>query len=345
MCKTMQIIITTNYFIGTSCNFMGIEYEEGLQMQPNCSTKCTCHKGKFNCEAQDCLIDGQTCYVYSGIHYYTFDSQNYEFLGNCEYIFVQTCNTSEFSVVIVNRVQSTYLSEIEMVKINISNNLEILLGKGGGGTVTINGTLKPNNGDEVMLQSGEVEVVRVGGHPHVILRTSGVDLYWDGLSRLSVTVAQKWKGKLCGLCGNYNDNTQDDFQTHAGTLATSSIEFADGWQNTMQESCFSRPSSPAACGASKTIEVIIRCDSLLGDDFSLCNAIVNPYPFVDACFHDDCVCNEQNLEKCYCNSVLTYAAICATHGIILPTQINLNCCKYNGVVLVTQILGIFNLVN
>jgi len=107
---------------------MGIEYEEGLQIQPNCSTKCTCHKGEINCEAQDCLIDGHTCYVFSGIHYYTFDSQSYEFLGNCEYIFVQTCNTTEFSVAIVNSVQSTYVSEIEMVKINISSNLEILLG-------------------------------------------------------------------------------------------------------------------------------------------------------------------------------------------------------------------------
>lgn len=319
-------------FIETSCMYMGMKYEEGLQIQPNCSTKCICHKGKFQCEAQNCLIDGHTCYAYGGIHYHTFDSQNYEFLGNCEYIFVQTCDTTEFSVIIVSSVQNAYVSNIEMVKINISSeNLEILLGKGGGGTVTINGTLQPNNGDGVILQSGEVEVVRVGGYPHVVLSTSGIDLYWDGLSRLSITVAQKWIGKLCGLCGNYNNDSMDDFQTRAGALAASSIEFADSWQNndTLRESCFSQPSSPTACGVSKTIDVIIRCDSLLGDDFSPCNTIVNPFPFIDACFYDDCICNEQNSEKCYCNSLLTYTAICADHGIILPTWRTFNCCKYN----------------
>lgn len=308
-----------------------MNYEEGLQIQPNCSTKCTCYKGKFYCEAQNCLIDGHTCHAYSGIHYHTFDSKNYEFLGNCEYIFVQTCNTTEFSVVIVSSIQNSYLSNIEMVKINIpSENLEILLGQGEGGTVTINGTLNPNNGDKVILQSGEVEVVRVGGHPHVILSTSGIDLYWDGSSRLSVTVAQKWKGKLCGLCGNYNDDSTDDFQTRVGSLATTSLEFADSWQNNniSQDSCFSQHISPAACGASKTIEVVIRCDSLLGDDFSPCNSVVDPFPFIDACFYDDCICNEQNLGNCYCNSLLTYVSICAAHGIVLPAWRNLNCCKY-----------------
>jgi len=309
---------------------MGMEYEEGIQIQPNCSTKCTCHKGAFYCEAQNCLIDGHKCYAYGGIHYHTFDSHNYEFLGNCEYIFVQTCNTNEFSVTIVSHIQNPYISDIEMVKINISSkNLEILLEQGGGGTVTINGTPQPNNGDEVILHSGEVEVVKVGGHPHVILHTSGVDLFWDGKSRLSVTVAQKWKGKLCGLCGNYNDDSGDDFQTNSGVLATSSTEFADSWENsnTIQESCFSQPSSPAACRANKTIQVIIRCDSLLGDDFSPCSDVVNPFPFIDDCFYDDCICNDQNRGNCYCNSLLTYTAICAAHGIILPTSRTFNCCK------------------
>ena len=319
------------YYLDTSCTFMGMKYEEGLQIQPNCSTKCTCYKGEFHCETQSCLIDGHTCYAYGGIHYHTFDSQHYEFLGNCEYMFVQTCDTTEFSVVIISSIQNAYVSNIEMVKISVSSeNLEILLGQGEGGTVTVNGTLRPNNGDEVILQSGEVELIRVGGHPHVVLKTSGIDLYWDGLSRLSVTVAQKWKGKLCGLCGNYNNDSMDDLQTRAGVLATSTTEFADSWQDndTSQESCFSQSISQAACGASKTIEVVIRCDSLLGDDFSPCNTIVDPFPFIDACFYDDCICNEQSHENCYCNSLLTYAAICADHGIILPTQRNFNCCKY-----------------
>lgn len=64
-------------------------YEEGEQIQPNCSTRCTCRLGKFHCEPQTCLTDGPTCYASGDPHYQTFDLRYYDFQGDCEYMFSQ----------------------------------------------------------------------------------------------------------------------------------------------------------------------------------------------------------------------------------------------------------------
>lgn len=46
-----------------------------------------------------------------------------------------------------------------------------------------------------------------------------------------VKVDPRWKEKIKGLCGNYNDNEQDDFQTPSGGLAEASAKiFGDSWR-------------------------------------------------------------------------------------------------------------------
>lgn len=41
----------------------------------------------------------------------------------------------------------------------------------------------------------------------------------------------RWKEKVKGLCGNYNDNEADDFQTPSGGLAEASANiFGDSWR-------------------------------------------------------------------------------------------------------------------
>lgn len=59
----------------------------------------------------------------------------------------------------------------------------------------------------------------------------GFSIHWDRTTRVHVKVDPRWKGKIKGLCGNYNDDQLDDFQTPSGGFTEVSTRlFADSWR-------------------------------------------------------------------------------------------------------------------
>ena len=314
-------------FILVVCMHNGIQYEEGDQIQPECSERCVCRDGEFICEPQPCAIDGATCYAWGDPHYVTFDSRKYDFQGTCEYILTQPCNSSEFSVIVTNLAHNQYVSCTDTVRVLVPDeNLNIFMERGG--TVTINDILQPNNGDEVILHSGEVEVVRTGGRPHVLLTTSGVRVSWDGLYRVDVTVSTSWRGRLCGLCGDYNGDPNDDFRTPDNMLSSSSNDFGVSWEYATNSSRCAPPPEPVPCSAELMAEARSRCATMQQGLFSRCNGEVPPQAFVESCEYDYCYCNELNREECYCNALAVYAGACAANGIIIPNWRNESCGKH-----------------
>ena len=47
----------------------------------------------------------------------------------------------------------------------------------------------------------------------------------------------------------------------------------------------------------------------------MCNAVVDPTPFINNCGFDFSLCNATDREACYCDSLATYAAACAAAGV------------------------------
>ena len=304
-----HVILT---FVFTVCTFNGIEFQEGDYIQPDCSTQCICHNGHFQCESQGCITDGATCYVSGFSHHQTFDIHHFDLQGDCDYVLTQSCNSSEFSVIVTNSAHNQYASHAEMVRVVVPNdNLDILLGSGDGGSVTVNGRLQPNSGDEVILQSGQVEVVRAGGHPHVTLRSSGIRVSWDGLYHVEVTVSSRWREKLCGICGNYNDDSFDD------TLTLYSYNESSNVNNLDEELNCTTLTSPDSCPPGIVEEAERRCAVLKGEQFDACNNFVNVTRYYNRCVFDYCFSNDNNRELFYYNSLAAYARTCARSGIFL----------------------------
>ena len=309
--------------------FMGAQYQDGEQIQPNCSTQCTCQQGQFRCQQQTCFADGPTCYAAGDPHYQTFDLRYYDFQGDCEYILTTPCNTSEFTVIVGNSAHNSFVSCTEAVTVLVPDeNLEILLGRGNGGTVTINGNLKSNNGDGTIMQSRAVEILRSGGHPHILLLTYGVRIFWDGLYRVEVTVSQTWQDRLCGLCGNFNDDASDDFETPDGNLALTENAFGNSWLYTNTSSGCGGLSVPPTCASNIMTEAESRCQALTRTVFASCNAAVDPTRFIENCMFDFCLCNNADREDCFCDSLATYAAACAAAGVPPSNWRRLYCRKY-----------------
>lgn len=68
---------------------------------------------------------------------------------------------------------------------------------------------------------------------HVIVEVAdlGVVVHWDRGTKIYVKVDPRWKSRVKGLCGNYNDNEADDFQTPSGGITEASANiFGDSWK-------------------------------------------------------------------------------------------------------------------
>ena len=271
------------------------------------------------------------CYASGDPHYKTFDQRFYDFQGNCEYILTKPCNSSSFSVIVRNWECNTYVTCTEQVTVLIpGESLEIILGRGNGGTVMINGEPIPHSNDGILLQSPAVEVVRSGGRLHILLINDDVTIFWDGRHRVEVKVSSKWQGKLCGLCGNYNLNKADDFQTPDGELTTTADSFGNSWlyynDGVSSGDCVGLP-DPPTCPETDRNEANQKCNILVSSLFEPCHGTINPDEYIANCEYDYCFCKEEERDECYCESLTMYAAACAAAGVILDWRSDVLCRK------------------
>ena len=298
------------------CTFMAINYEEGAQIQPYCNMRCICQNGEFQCTTQRCLFEGDLCYASGDPHYYTFDGRHYNFQGVCEYVLTQPCQSNEFSVIVTNTAHNQYVSCTSAVRVLVPHeNLDILLQRGG--SIMINDRLQFNNGDRVILQSNDAMVTIVGGHPHVFLTRSGIEVFFDGRYRATVKASSVWNGMLCGLCGNYNGYPSDDFQSANGTLITSPDDFGYEWSTSRGHDGCGLLEIPIQCTASTMAEAESRCAMLQQGALAACNNVLDPVSFISDCVYDYCHCNEEDKEECFCESLSSYAGACANNGIVI----------------------------
>ena len=306
---------------------MGIKYEIGDVIQPNCSITCTCQGGYFDCKVQKCTLDGPTCYGWGDPHYRSFDYRYFDFQGDCEYVLSRPCNdSSEFIIAASNTAINSYVSMTSQVRIIIEKKgLEIILGRG---YTTINGKSQSNSG--VIHRSSGVEVSKNGRQAYILITISHpIAISWDGSHRVDIIPSSRWQGMLCGLCGNYNNDNSDDFMLPDGSVTSSVNEFGTSWLYSNTSSTCGVPVPPPPCSRSIMIAAESRCSELRMSVFSVCNSIVDPTEFIIGCELDYCSCSDAEREDCYCNSLSTYAAACAVVGVIIPKWRNFFCRKFS----------------
>ena len=318
------------YVIG--CQHKGIEYAEGQRIQPNCSTICICKNREFHCEFQDVECGGSTCIIHGDPHYITFDQRKYDFMGLCEYYLSKPCVGNDFAIVGKNSEVNgdKAITATEAVRVIVdSQDLKIDLTRGRGGEVYINDVLQSNDGDEVLYSSVGVQVVRSGGHPTVFLTMRfPVQIHWDGSRRVRITASKEWQGQLCGLCGNYNDDHSDDLVLSTGSETTSVNDFGNSWLfNKTEENCPCLHGPPIKCSPDIRPIAESKC-SVLTTVFGTCNSVVSHEEFVEACIYDYCVTGRD--EEYFCDAISSYAAQCASAGVVIPNWRTPSfCCKCN----------------
>ncbi|XP_047020997.1 BMP-binding endothelial regulator protein-like [Helicoverpa zea] len=304
-------------------------YQEGETWQLDACKSCECHGGEPRCAMERCPIltcppdqtlrqlPGQCCQkcvdidgictVFGDPHYKTFDGKFYSFQGSCKYQLASDCVNGTFSIRISNDARNTSHSSwtrtatlrIGGTKINMGKKMRIKV-----------------NGHRVMLPhkiEGVADITRSNGS--VLLKADiGIQLLWDGDGFLEVTVSSVYKGKLCGLCGNFNSVARDDMKTRDGRLLNDTWRFGASWRVGGTRACTRRQKRPGPnmYRQSKMMKARRLCRGFRRyEEFTDCGTKVNPQNYQEACEVDARSCSGTH---CHCAAYRAYARECARVG-------------------------------
>ncbi|KAI4830567.1 hypothetical protein KUCAC02_002188 [Chaenocephalus aceratus] len=290
-----------------ACVHNGISYQPGESTKVDCNT-CTCKDRKWQCTTEAC--DG-TCSVYGAGHYMTFDQKRFTFDGSCEYILTQDyCGSAQsngtFRVISENLPCGT-------TGTTCSKTIRIFLGNA-----------------EVILTEGRYQLLSSGDEHSVPFRYSTMGIYlvveannglilmWDRKTSLFIQLSPKYKGRVCGLCGNYDGKANNDFTTRGNAVVVNPLVFGNSWKDL--PSCPNAQSigSPCTTNPYRQAWSQKQCSLIQSDVFSACHSTVDPTPYYDACVFDSCACDTGGDCECFCTAVAAYAESCNQAGICIP---------------------------
>ncbi|XP_040183660.1 mucin-5B-like, partial [Rana temporaria] len=305
-----------------SCMFNNVVYEHMQTTTIGCNM-CTCKNRKWECEHD---VPMGVCKVYGDGNYETFDEKRYRFSGECEYVIAQDCcgedkENSTFKVISEN-------TQCSDTGLTCAKTIIVIL-----------------EGYELLLSDGGVEVINVGDGeetPYYIKNNSlnliikaknGIILVWDKKTGLSIKVPEQFQHKVCGLCGNYDGNSNNDFNTRGQCTVEDILEFGNSWK--MKPTCNDVKEIIEPCDVNPLRKPWAQrqCSVILSDTFKACHSQVDPISYYEACVKDSCACDEGGDCECFCTSLAQYAQACLSHCVCVewrtPTRCPAFCEYYN----------------
>ncbi|KAK2913695.1 hypothetical protein Q8A67_002094 [Cirrhinus molitorella] len=265
-----------------------------------------------------------TCVVAGDPHYNTFDNRHYDFMGNCSYLMSEPCNSTDVPHFAVytdneNRYNNPHISYVKAVHVHA---LGVMVSILKGGTVQVNGTnvnipLSPVSGVDIFMS----------GKHYTVALNFGVTVRYDGNHYMDIKVIKDYEDKLCGLCGDYNGDPQDDFQTPTGELVQSPNDFGNSW-NTDSECNKPDVGPPTGCTDDEQdlYEGPAYCGIILDSNgpFAACHPKVNPNGFFQDCLFD--VCELDGAHSALCEAIESYVNECQDRGVTIGPWRNSTFC-------------------
>ncbi|NXP25135.1 ZAN protein, partial [Scytalopus superciliaris] len=258
-----------------------------------------------------------SCSASGDPHYNTFDHRVHNFMGNCTYTLSKVCNVSEklpyFDVSTTNehRGANTKVSYVKSVHVEVyDNQISLLKNK----KVNVNG----HRMNLPVFIDKKISIQSSGGY--VLLETDfGLWVRYDGNHYAEVSVPSNYSDLLCGLCGNYNGDPNDDNIKPNGDIASDSTDLGESWLV---------PENNTMCSSGGTEE---QCDPVLESEakkntacgmitdptgiFKDCHTKVPPENFFENCVYDMCFTGGQATSLCY--GLQAYAESCINAGICI----------------------------
>ncbi|XP_077627639.1 mucin-6-like [Crocuta crocuta] len=289
------------------CEFAGVSYPRGAELHTDCKT-CTCSRGRWMCrQSARC---SSTCTLYGEGHVVTFDGQRFMFDGTCEYILTtDSCGA--------NNSQPSF-------KVLTEN---VVCGKSGA---TCSRAIKIFLGGlSIVLADKNYTVSGEDPHVHFRVKTGSLNLVldvtigsrysltfvWNKHMSVYITITRAAQDALCGLCGNYNGNMKDDFETRSKYVASNELEFVNSWKESPLCGDASLALDPCSLNAFRQAWAERTCNIINSQTFAACHSQVYRLPYYEACVQDTCGCDTSGDCECMCDAVAAYAKACLDKGV------------------------------
>ncbi|XP_065200216.1 hemocytin isoform X2 [Planococcus citri] len=289
------------------CHHGGKSYNDKEVINKECNN-CTCVRGTWECTTKECSA---TCSSWGDSHFRTFDGRFYDFQGTCDYVFAQGSISDNVNFTVILQIVpcgtgGTSCTKSVTLRVGIYDLFETLV-------------LDKEKEENLRQQYKTLKIISTEMYIFAIIPTLSISLQWDKGTRVTIQAHPRWKNKINGLCGNYNDNSLDDFQTPSGgvTEVTPSL-FADSWK--LQQHCPS-PShcqDPCVVNSHRKFWAIEKCSYLKNSPaFKQCHSEVSVEDYYKRCVFDSCACDQGGDCECICTVFSAYAQECGNRGLHL----------------------------
>ncbi|XP_053269553.1 alpha-tectorin isoform X17 [Pleuronectes platessa] len=326
------------------CHHNGRYRQGGEQFwdSEECQSLCSCNgtTGLVHCRPSSCgpqescrVLGGDfgchpnphgTCSASGDPHYLTFDRKAFDFQGTCRYVLATLCNDTDgvqFSVEAKNEPwHGSTVSITAEVFVNVLG-YQLHVSRHNRGVVEVNGIIS----NLPILLSGNVSVFASGSRTF-INADFGLSVSYDGWSTVYISVPSHYRGKTCGLCGNFNGNQRDDFRTPSGAIVPTPGQFGTSWKVAGNYTCSD------GCGSScpRCLDerpARAQCEVIQAADgpFSFCHEDVDPAPYFNDCVFDVCVSGNAGGDL-VCRAIQAYVSACQSANVrIYPWRQNTTC--------------------
>ncbi|KAM5236357.1 IgGFc-binding protein [Ctenodactylus gundi] len=300
----------------------------------SCVTTDPCHgvtcRPQETCKEQNgqgvCVPNySVTCWLWGDPHYHSFDGWNFDFQGTCSYVLaavgcpgVSAEGLTPFTVTTKNENRGNpAVSYVKLVTVSaLGTNISIH--KDEIGKVRVNGVLTAL---PVSVAGGRISVSHGPGKA-VLVTDFGLQVTYDWNWRVEVTLPSSYHSAVCGLCGNMDQDPQNDQVFPNGTLAPSIPTWGGSWRvpdsdpfcwdechgscPTCSEDQLEEYEGPGYCGP-------LAPGS--GGPFASCHSYVPPQSFFEGCVLD--VCLAGGAKDILCQALAAYVAACQAAGVVI----------------------------
>ncbi|KAM8890337.1 mucin-2-like [Synchiropus picturatus] len=167
----------------------------------------------------------------------------------------------------------------------------------------------------------------------VVAIKPGLVVMWDKKTSLFIKLGPQHQGKVCGLCGNYDGNSKNDFTTRSQETVADVLEFGNSWK--VSSGCPDAKLSTDPCTSNRYRAAWSQrqCSIITSVTFQDCHSKVDPGPYYDSCVRDSCACDTGGDCECFCTAVAAYAKSCNEAGACVkwrtPKRCPVFCDYYN----------------
>uniref|UniRef100_A0A8C4F7F8 VWFD domain-containing protein n=1 Tax=Dicentrarchus labrax TaxID=13489 RepID=A0A8C4F7F8_DICLA len=166
----------------------------------------------------------------------------------------------------------------------------------------------------------------------VIESAIGLTVILDKKTTVRILLDPKHSGEVCGLCGNFDGDAQNDFTTNGQLTVSNQLEFANSWK--VSSSCIDMDMNVDPCVERNNRHTWAKkkCSIITGDIFKECHKKVDYHTFHENCVKDSCACDTGGDCECFCTAVAAYAQACIEAGVCIAwrtPEISVFCDYYN----------------